>query len=135
VTSIDDIEPVDAGDGRTRLGVRGRLGIEAFGVNAFRAGREGQVIGEHTETGLGSARQEELYVVLGGHAVFEIDGESVDAPAGTLVFVRDPEAKRGAVAQEEGTTVLVVGGTRGAAYEPFPPEFGEPMAAYNAGNY
>ena len=29
---------------------------------------------------------EELYVVLRGRARFEIDGETVDAPAGTLVF-------------------------------------------------
>jgi tetratricopeptide (TPR) repeat protein len=37
---------------------------------------------------------------------------------GTIVFVRDPEAKRAAVAAEAGTTVLVVGGRPGEAYRP-----------------
>jgi hypothetical protein len=47
---------------------------------------EGVLIGEHTETGSG---QEEVYVVvLDAHATFEIDGETVDAPAGTFVSVR-----------------------------------------------
>jgi mannose-6-phosphate isomerase-like protein (cupin superfamily) len=51
---------------------------------------------------------EELYVVLRGRARFEIDGAAVDAPVGTLVFVR-PEGNRTAFAEEAGTTVLAVG--------------------------
>lgn len=135
VASIDDIDPNPASDGRVRLAVRTRFDIQSFGVNAFRADREGEVVREHTETSLGTGGQEELYVVLSGRAAFEIDGERVDAPAGKLVYVRDPEAKRGAVAEEDGTTVLVVGGTPGAAYEPMPPEFAEAFAAYNEADY
>ena len=36
--------------------------------------------------------------------------------AGAFVFVRDPQAKRGAVALEDGTTVVAVGGKPGEAY-------------------
>jgi tetratricopeptide (TPR) repeat protein len=69
-----------------------------------------------------------------GAAAFEIDGEAVDAPAGALVQVK-PSAKRKATATEDGTTILVVGGTPGKAYEPSPEEMGEAFAAYNAGDY
>jgi hypothetical protein len=45
--------------------VRRRLGIGAFGVNAFRAARKGDaVVEDHVE----SPGQEELYVVLRGRA-------------------------------------------------------------------
>ena len=46
-----------------------------------------------------------------------------------------PAATRKATANEEGTTVLVVGSTPGKAYEPSPEEAAEAFAAYNAGDY
>ncbi|HEX5449031.1 MAG TPA: hypothetical protein VFW85_03135 [Gaiellaceae bacterium] len=91
--------------------VREHLGIGAFGVNAFTPGDDGKLIGEHDEAGTG---QEELYIVIEGHATFVIDGERVEAPAGSYVFVR-PEAKR--TATGEGV-VLALGATPGKAYEP-----------------
>jgi tetratricopeptide (TPR) repeat protein len=42
----------------------------------------------------------------------------VDAPAGTLVFVRDPAVRRAAIAEEDATSVLVVGAVSGRAFEP-----------------
>ena len=42
------------------------------------------VINEHDEDD--PTADQELFLVLRGHAVFEIDGDRVDAPAGTLVF-------------------------------------------------
>ena len=66
--------------------------------------------------GLGASGQEELYLVLSGKATFNVDGEPIYATAGTMVFVRDPAAKRSAVAKEEGTTILAIGGTPGRAY-------------------
>ena len=96
--------------------LRLRLGVEAFGINAWAAGEAGAaVIPEHDEAPSG---HEEVYVVTSGHAAFTVEGEPVDAPAGTVVFVRDPSARRGAVAREAGTTVLAVGGKPGAAYRP-----------------
>ena len=96
--------------------VRIPLGISAFGVNAY-GSREagGHVIEEHDELGAGAGRHEELYVVLAGRATFTVAGEELDAPAGTLVFVRDPATRRAATAAEPDTTVLVVGGTVGKA--------------------
>jgi tetratricopeptide (TPR) repeat protein len=101
--------------------VRIPLGIQAFGVNAY-GSREagGRVIEEHDELGAGAGRHEELYLVLAGAARFTLADEEVDAPAGTLVFVRDPAVRRGAVATEPDTTVLVVGATVGEAFKPSP---------------
>jgi len=137
---IDELQPAPriapggTDDGRQRFDVRRRLGITAFGVSAFGAPSGVDVIREHDETLLGEAGQEELYVVLGGSARFEIDGEVVDAPKGTLVQVQ-PTAKRKATATEEGTTILVVGGKSGSAYDPAPEEATEAFVAYNAGDY
>ncbi len=121
VAEIQDVESVALpGQARWRL-LRAELGIEAFGVNAWTADEAGQVvIGEHDELGPGAAGHEELYVVVSGAATFTVDGDELEAPVGTLVFVRDPAAKRGAVATEPGTTVLVVGGTPGQAYHVAP---------------
>ena len=97
--------------------IRIELGIGAFGVNAWRATKGGQeLIEEHDEVGGGAGRHEELYLVLSGHATFIVDGETVDAPAGKLVFVGDPALKRSARAEEAGTTILVAGGKRGEAF-------------------
>jgi tetratricopeptide (TPR) repeat protein len=137
VVTLDGLKPRDDEDNRRiRLAVRQELDIEAFGVNAYRAvADDAQIINEHDEVGLSGPGQQELYVVLHGGATFNIDGERVEAPAGSLVFVRDPATKRGAVATEAGTTVLAIGGTPGQAYRVFPPEAQEAMEAYNAGDF
>jgi hypothetical protein len=96
--------------------VRHALDIAAFGVNAFTAGRSGaEVIEDHDES---DSRHEELYVVLSGRAEFTIGDESFEAPAGTLIAVRDPDLRRVAHATQAQTTVLAVGGVVGEAFEP-----------------
>jgi hypothetical protein len=121
VTSLDDIEEIPAVAGTMRWKpVRRTLGVEAFGVNAYAAGAGQHVVEAHDETGSGAGGHEELYVVVRGHARFELDGEAVDAPAGTLVFVKDPAVRREAVAQEDGTMVLAVGADPVAPYEVSP---------------
>ena len=55
--------------------------------------------------------------MIGGHAVFTVDGETVDAPAGTLVFVRDPSLIRSARATVDGTAILAIGGRAGVPFE------------------
>jgi len=96
--------------------IRRALGVAAFGINAWTIHEPGgTIISEHDEKPSG---HEELYVVVAGRATFTVEGEEVDAPVGTIVFVRDPEAKRGAVAAEADTTVLAVGGRPGEAYRP-----------------
>ncbi len=136
VVTLDGIDPGNEVEGRVRLAVGRELDVRAFGVNAFRAvADDGHVVREHDEIGLASDGQQELYVVLTGGATFNVDGARVDAPAGSLLLVRDPAAKRSAVATEAGTTVLAIGGTPGQAYRVQPPEAGEAMQAYNDGDF
>ena len=91
--------------------VRRTLGVTAFGINAYVAAKAGdEVVEEHTETALG---HEEIYVVVAGHATSRSTAKTVDAPAGTLVYLDDPKQKRHAVAKEPGTTVLAIGGVPG----------------------
>lgn len=94
--------------------VRQPIGLTAFGANAYSADAGGQLIEEHSETsGRGAAGHEELYVVMKGRATFTIEGEDVDAPAGTAILVQ-PDEMRTAVATEDGTLALVLGGDPGA---------------------
>lgn len=117
VLRLDEVEGY-AEDGRPRWHmIRTMLGIESFGINAWRATETGQeIIGEHDELGEGAGGHEELYLVLGGRATFMIDGERIAAPEGTLVYVRDPGARRSAVADEASTTILVIGGRPGSPF-------------------
>jgi tetratricopeptide (TPR) repeat protein len=110
-TRIADLERADGWSP-----IRLSLDVRAFGINAWTAREAGaSVIPEHDEQPTG---HEELYLVTAGHAIFTVEGEDVDAPAGTIVFVRAPTATRGAVAREPGTTVLSVGAKPGEAYRP-----------------
>jgi hypothetical protein len=135
VLSLGDLERIPLADVVYRPIAR-RLGVSAFGINAYTGENPGdQVIEDHDEQGDGSGHHEELYVVISGHAAFELDGEAVDAPAGTFVFVR-PEQRRAARAVAEETTILVIGGKPGAAGPPSPFEYwylAEP--AYRAKDY
>ena len=128
VARLEDIER----RGRS-IPVREHLGIHAFGVNAYTPNEEGTLINEHDESGSG---QEELYIVLDGKATFEVDGETVDAPAGTLVFV-PPNSQRKATG--EGT-VLALGATPGEVYQAIDwgeawPLHSESMTAYREQRY
>src|SRR5215210_4137638 len=111
VAQLDEIEEF-ADAGTHYRPIRHHLGITAFGVTAWTAHAAGDlVINEHDPTA-----DEELFLVLLGHAVFELDGDRVDAPAGTLVFA-PPRTKRTASATEAGTTIILLEGTPGKAYE------------------
>ena len=102
VARLDEIDEISDGRCPWRP-VRLHFGIMAFGVNAW-TGRDAgdRIINEHDESEEDS--QEELYLVQRGRATFELDGERVDAPAGTLVFARGG-VKRTAFAEEAGTTI------------------------------
>ena len=132
---LDEIEPI-AVVKQTLLWrpVRRTLGIGAFGINAYLARRAGDdVVEEHDESALG---HEEVYIVLAGHATFTLGDQTLDAHAGTVVFIRDPEVLRHARAEEPGTSVLAVGGPRDAVYEPSPWEdFFAAQRHRNAGDY
>jgi tetratricopeptide (TPR) repeat protein len=108
--SLDEIERRAGG----WIPIRSHFGVQALGVNAWTAENRGdEVIAGHTEERTG---HEELYLVLLGHATFTIEGDVVDAPRGTIVYVRDPKATRKAVAEEPATLILAAGATPGEAF-------------------
>ena len=113
--------------------VRHHFGITSFGVNTFTGQNAGdRIINEHDEE---DDESEELYLVHQGRATFELDGERVDAPAGTFVLAR-PGVKRTAFAEEPGTTVVALGATPGKAYEPSGWELWAPVnPLYESGKY
>ena len=119
-TSFDELDSIPLFEGIVWHPVRRKLGIRAFGINAYTAEGVGQqVIEEHDETGSGGAGgHEEVYVVVKGRATFTLGGDTLDAPAGTLVYISDPKVRRKAVAQEQSTLVLAIGAEPGVPYEP-----------------
>lgn len=116
VKRIDEIDAVELSALNTWRPIRRTLGITAFALNAFTGDAGCRVVEPHTESAL---RHEEVYVVLGGRARFTLGDDEVDAGPGILVYIRDPDTERGAVALEDGTTVLAVGGRPGTAYKPW----------------
>jgi hypothetical protein len=135
---IDELEMIHAAGVNWRP-IRRTLGITGFGINAYTADRGALLIEEHDETGEGSGHHEELYRVLSGHASFSVDGDKIDAPTGTLVFVPETTSRRSAVALTDGTTAIVIRGRPGAI-SPSPWEYyfsalpaaqaGDPARAY-----
>jgi tetratricopeptide (TPR) repeat protein len=114
--------------------IRRRLGISAFGVNAWASSEEGaDIIPEHEESSIG---HEELYVVVDGAATFTVDGQEIDGPAGTVLFVRDPAVKRAARTKGGGATILTVGAKPGEAFRVSPWERNaEVLPLFERGDY
>src|ERR1700742_2333321 len=134
VARLDDIDEID--DGRSPFRpVRHHFEITSFGINAMTAHADGdRLINEHREAEPDSS--EELYVVVSGHARFELDGEIQEAPAGTFVHV-PAGINRTAFAREAGTTVLAIsGGPEGKPYEPSGWELFAPLfPLFESGDY
>lgn len=126
-----------AGGDKSFVDLRRTLDIGAFGVGAASQRKAGEpVIPDHHEAGPGGDRHEELYVVLQGGATFTVDGEEIDAPQGTAIFVSDPGVMRTAVTTADDTIVLAVGGPRDHAYRITPAGSAEGFwDAYRAKDY
>jgi tetratricopeptide (TPR) repeat protein len=133
VARLEEIEELTDGRAPFRP-VRHHFGITSFGVNAWTAREVGdRIINEHDESDPDS--DEELYLVVRGRAMVELDGDRVAAPTGTFVFA-PPGVKRTAFAEEPETTVIALGGTPGKAYEPAGWELWAPLnPLYEAGEY
>jgi mannose-6-phosphate isomerase-like protein (cupin superfamily) len=96
--------------------IRHRLGIETFGMNAYRRNAGEVLVPEHDESTSGAP---ELFYVATGHAVFTVGDDELDAPAGTCVWVTDASARRVATAKSDDTLVLAIGAAKpGEAYAP-----------------
>jgi Cupin domain len=103
VAHLDEIEEL-ADAGTVYRPVRLHLGITAFGATSWSGHAAGDLIVNLHDPGDPTSDQE-LFLVVRGHAVFELDGDRVDAPAGTFVFV-PPGTPRRAYAEEAGTAIL-----------------------------
>ena len=113
IARLDDIDSLPDGRYRYRP-VRHHFGIQSFGVTAWVGTAAGDpIINEYDED---SEPAEELFIVVSGRAIFELEGEEVDATSGTLVFTAQG-TRRTAVAAEPATTILVIDGTPGKAYD------------------
>jgi mannose-6-phosphate isomerase-like protein (cupin superfamily) len=120
IAHIDDI-PWEEGEGPTTewKPIRRYFGIGSFGANASRATEAGAVLThDHTEVAEAGTRHEELFLIVSGHAVYRVEGEEIDAPAGTFLYVGDPETMRGVVAKEPGTWMLALGAEPGKVFTP-----------------
>ena len=94
--------------------MRHHFGITSFGVTAWVGVAAGDpIINAYDED---SQPTEELFVVVSGRAVFDLGGEKVDAPSGTVLRT-SPGTQRTAVAAEPATTILAIDGTPGRAYD------------------
>lgn len=133
VAHLDDIEELVDGS-CLFLPIRHHLGITSFGATAWTAHAAGDLIVAEHDEGDPTADQE-LFLVLRGDAVFELGGDRVDAPAGTLVFA-PPRLKRQAFAKEADTMIMLIEGTPGKAYEPRGWELWTSLAPlYQSGQY
>jgi hypothetical protein len=117
VAHIDDL-PFEEGSspGTEWKPVRRIFSIGSFGTALARATEAGDTLThDHDEV---SARHEELFLIVSGHATYRVDGKEIDAPAGTFLYVPDPATVRGVVAREPGTVMFVVGGEPGCVFAP-----------------
>jgi mannose-6-phosphate isomerase-like protein (cupin superfamily) len=111
--AIDDIPPVKPDWPATWKSVRHHFGITAFGVNAVTKDAGNVLIPEHEH---GDSGEQELYVVQRGAALATLDGKQVEVPAGSAVGV-EGSVRRKFEATASPTTLVVIGGTPGRAYE------------------
>jgi hypothetical protein len=113
IARLDEIDALPDWSYRYRP-VRHHFGITSFGVTAWMCAAAGDpIINEYDED---SEPAEELFVVVSGRAMFEVEGEEVEAAPGTLISTRQG-TRRTAVAAEPATTILVFDGTPGKAYD------------------
>ena len=110
---IDEIPPVKADWPPTWKSIRHYFGITAFGINAVTKDAGNVLIPEHRHAATG---EEEIYIIQRGAAKATLDGVEVDVPAGGAVAV-DGSVARKFEATESPTTLIVVGGVPGQAYE------------------
>jgi quercetin dioxygenase-like cupin family protein len=125
---LDEVREGPSDAGARWLPLRAALGLQSFGVSAYRGDPGEVVVPEHRELGEGAGNHQELYVVMRGSARFEVENDSFDAPAVTFVLVERGERRR-AEATEPDTLVLAAGAPVGEPYRVAPWEYGS-RAAY-----
>jgi mannose-6-phosphate isomerase-like protein (cupin superfamily) len=113
LAAIDDIPPVKPDWPATWKSVRHYFGILGFGINAVTKDEGNVLIPEHEHDESG---EQELYFIHRGEAMATLNGKQVRVSAGSAVVVEGSTSRKfEAVASP--TTLIVVGGTPGQAYE------------------
>lgn len=92
--------------------LREALGVSAWGMNVFELDAHCDGYPEHDHAG---DQQQEVYIVLAGSIVLQVDGREQTLTRGDCVAV-PAEVSRKFVTREEGATLLALGGTPGKAY-------------------
>jgi mannose-6-phosphate isomerase-like protein (cupin superfamily) len=110
VMRIDDMQTAFGGGMRL---ARASLGVESFGmqIEEFPPNFDKYPEHSHSEDG-----QEEVYIVLGGSAEIEIEGERFLLDNETTARV-GPGVSRRIFPGPEGVRILALGAVPGAAYE------------------
>ena len=115
VRRLDELPlvPTDDPDDFDWYPVQHHFGLSAFGVNLLGGAAGTSLVAEHDER---ESDQEELYLVVRGAARFTLDGEAHDASAVSVIAIPDPTVSRSAVAIENDTLVLAVGGPKSSGF-------------------
>jgi uncharacterized cupin superfamily protein len=114
IEHINEVPPMKDTFSKGWKSIRWHMGIESFGVNGVTKPKGEWLTPVHDEK---DGNQDELFIVYEGIAEFELDGKKLKAPKGTLISVK-PTVKRGALALQTPTTILIIGAPIGAVYEP-----------------
>jgi hypothetical protein len=136
VQRIEDLDRIPVAGVNWRP-LRRTLGITAFGTNAYTADAGEEVVEAHDEApdDESAPGHEEMYVVISGRARFEVAGEEFEAGPGTVVYLGEPGDRRHAVALQDGTTVLAVGGAPGTVTPSAWESWFAAEPSYEAGDY
>lgn len=110
VKRIDELSSIN--HGAVKL-AGDELGVRTFGLQVLDlpAGFADYPEHDHVHDG-----QEEVYVVLDGSAELTVDGDTIQARAGSLVRV-EPASRRRLVPGSQGVRVLAIGCRPGGEYE------------------
>lgn len=116
IQSIQDIAPYTgphAIPGIRFRAAREAMGVTSWGMNILELDPRCEGYPEHDHRKDG---QEEVYLLLSGQALLEIDGQRYPLTQGQLVRV-PPECTRKFITKEHSASFLALGGTPGQAYQ------------------
>jgi quercetin dioxygenase-like cupin family protein len=114
VKNMNDFEALEGSGGARWMLARRGLGLEAFGMNLVEIAAGGS-IPEHDESASG---QVEVYAILDGEGVMQIDGEEHPAPAGTWARFDPPVTRAIHNSSDAPLTALLIGCPAETGYEP-----------------
>ena len=114
IEDINNVPPMKDTFSKGWKSIRWYMDITSFGVNGVTKPKGEWLTPVHDES---DENQDELFIVFEGCAEFHLDDKKVKAPKGTLISVK-PQVKRGAMALQTPTTILIIGSPIGQVYKP-----------------